>query len=52
MWLMKDVLNYEAESGQGGINRVFYPRMNREQFGQYLVDKILKILGEVFPTSE
>ncbi len=45
------VLDYEEESGKGGYHRVYYPKMNREQFGQYIVKTITDKLKEVFPEA-
>jgi hypothetical protein len=43
------VLEYEEESGKGGYHRVYYPKMDREEFAQYVVEKITDKLSEVFP---
>jgi hypothetical protein len=43
------VLEYEEKSGKGGYHRVYYPKMNRGQFAQYVVEKITDKLSEVFP---
>jgi hypothetical protein len=43
------VLEYEEESGKGGYHRVYYPKMNREQFARHVVVTINKKLNEVFP---
>jgi predicted transcriptional regulator len=43
------VLEYEEESGKGGYHRVYYPRMDREQFARHIVETINKKLNEVFP---
>jgi hypothetical protein len=42
------VLEYEEESGKGGYHRVYYPRMDREQFAQHVVETITDKLDEVF----
>jgi hypothetical protein len=46
------VLEYEEESGKGGYHRVYYPRMDREQFAQHVVETITDKLNEVFPEAE
>jgi len=46
------VLEYEEESGKGGYHRVYYPRMDREQFARHVVEKITQKLDEVFPEAE
>jgi len=43
------VLEYDEESGKGGYHRVYYLRMDREQFARHVVDKIMDKLDEVFP---
>ncbi len=43
------VLDYEERSGKGGYHRVYYPKMNREQFAKYVVETITDKLDEVFP---
>jgi len=45
----EDILTYEEESGKGGFHRVYYPKMNREQFARYIVETITGKLKEVFP---
>ena len=43
------VLEYEEESGKGGYHRVYYPKMDREQFARYVIKTITDKLSEVFP---
>jgi hypothetical protein len=43
------ILEYEEETGKGGYHRVYYPKMDREQFAQHVVKTITEKLGEVFP---
>ncbi len=43
------VLNYEERTGKGGYHRVYYPKMDREQFAKYVVETITDKLNEVFP---
>ena len=43
------VLEYELESGKGGYHRVYYPKMDREQFAKYVVETITDKLNMVFP---
>lgn len=45
------VLSYEERTGKGGYHRVYYPKMDREQFAQYVVNSITKKLKEVFPKA-
>ena len=42
------IMDYESKSGKGGYHRIYYPKMNREQFERYVVDTITKKLNEVF----
>ena len=43
------ILEYEEESGKGGWHRVYYPKLNREQFAHHVVEMITRKMGEVFP---
>ena len=47
----KGVLEYEEKSGKGGYHKVYYPKMNREQFAQHAIKTITNKLKEVFPES-
>ena len=42
------VLEYEEKTGKGGYHRVYYPKMNREQFARHVVETITDKLNEVF----
>jgi len=42
------LLSYEEESGKGGYHKVYYLKMNREQFAQHAIETITRKLGEVF----
>jgi len=46
------LLSYEEESGKGGYHKVYYPKMNKEQFAQHVVETITKKLGETFPSIQ
>ena len=46
------VMTYEEKSGKGGYHRVYYPKMNREQFARHVVETITRKLGEVFPSIQ
>jgi len=46
------ILTYEEESGKGGYHKVYYPKMNREQFAQHAIKTITRKLGEVFPSTQ
>ena len=43
------ILTYEEKTGKGGYHRVYYPKMDREQFARYVVETITDKLNEVFP---
>jgi predicted transcriptional regulator len=43
------VLEYEEKTGKGGHHKVYYPKMDREQFARYVVETITDKLNEVFP---
>jgi len=45
------VLTYEEESGKGGYHRVYYPKKDREQFAQHVVETISNKLAETFPLT-
>jgi hypothetical protein len=45
------ILAYEDRTGKGGYHRVYYPKMNREQFADHVVETITDKLGEVFPSA-
>ena len=38
------VLEVEEVSGRGGYHGVYYPKMTRDEFGQYVVDAIMEKL--------
>jgi len=38
------VLDYEERTGKGGHHRVYYPKMTRDEFGQYVVSAIMEKL--------
>ena len=44
------ILEYEEKSGRGGYHKVYYPKMNKEQFAQHAIKTITKKLGETFPS--
>jgi len=46
------ILEYEAKSGKGGYHKIYYPKMNKEQFAQHAIKTITKKLGEVFPSIQ
>jgi predicted transcriptional regulator len=45
----KGVVEYEERTGKGGHHRVYYPKMDRAQFAQYMIKTITDKLKEVFP---
>jgi len=46
------ILTYEEKTGKGGYHRVYYPKMNREQFANCVVETITKKLKEIFPSAK
>jgi len=48
----KGILEYEAKSGKGGYHKVYYPKMNREQFAHHVVEMITRKLVEIFPSAQ
>ncbi len=44
------ILNYEDKTGKGGYHRVYYPKMDREEFSVYVTELIKKKLSEAFPS--
>ncbi len=44
------ILTYEEKSGKGGYHRVYYPKMNREEYSVYVNEQINAKLREVFST--
>ena len=43
------ILEYEERSGKGGYHRVYYPKMEREEFAKHVKKTITDKLNEVFP---
>ena len=41
-------LEYEERTGKGGYHRVYYPKMNREEFSKYVTELINEKLKTVF----
>ncbi len=46
------ILSYEERTGKGGYHRVYFPKMNREEFSAYVVGSINEKLKNVFPKIE
>jgi len=46
----EDILDYEEKTGKGGYHRVYYPKMNKEEFSVYVTELIEKKLSEAFPS--
>ena len=46
------LLSYEEKSGKGGHHKIYYPKMNKEQFAQHAIKTITMKLGEVFPSIQ
>ena len=46
----EEILDYEERTGKGGHHRVYYPKMNKVEFAQYISELITDKLSEVFPS--
>jgi hypothetical protein len=46
------ILEYEERTGKGGYHRVYFPKMNSEQFAKHVIETITKKLKEVFPSAQ
>ena len=46
------ILTYDEKSGKGGYHKIYYPKMNKEQFAHHVVKTITRKLGEVFPSIQ
>lgn len=45
------ILEYEEKTGKGGVHRIYYPTMNREEFALYIKDLLNNKLKETFPET-
>ena len=45
------VLSYTKRSGKGGYHRVYFPKMNRDEFAKHVKKTITDKLAEVFPSE-
>ncbi|MFX0206832.1 MAG: hypothetical protein ACFFDT_12670 [Candidatus Hodarchaeota archaeon] len=45
------VLSYEDRTKIGGHYKVYFPKMDREQFAQHVVETIITKLKEIFPIT-
>lgn len=46
------ILDYEERTGKGGHHRVYYPKMNRDEYAAYVTETITTKLGKVFPAAQ
>ncbi len=46
------ILTYEERTGKGGHHRVYFPKMNREEFSDHVVLSINVKLASIFPQSQ
>ena len=46
------ILDYEERTGKGGHHRVYYPKMNRDEYAAYVTEAITTKLGTVFPVAQ
>lgn len=45
------VLDFDDETGKGGHHRMYYPKMSRGEFAEYVVKQVAEALGRTFPES-
>ena len=46
------VLDFHDRTGKGGHHRLYYPKMNREEFAKYAVKEIVGGLAKAFPKDQ
>lgn len=46
------ILTYEERTGKGGHHRVYFPKMDRAEFSDYVITSINEKLSSVFPNAE
>lgn len=46
----EEILEYEERTGKGGHHRVYYPKMNKVEFAQYISELVTDKLVDVFPS--
>jgi len=46
------ILDYEERTGKGGHHRVYYPKMDREEFAAYVTETITAKLEKAFPLAQ
>ena len=49
--VMVQMISLRARTGKGGHHRVYFPAMNREEYGQFVTETITNKLKEVFASS-
>jgi len=45
------VLGFDDRTGKGGHHRLYYPKMSRSEFAEYVVKQVAETLGRTFPDS-
>ena len=46
------ILDYEERTGKGGHHRVYYPKMDRDEFANYVTNTITAKLSKAFPSAQ
>lgn len=46
------VLGFDDRTGKGGHHRLYWPKMNREQFAEYAVKEIVGGVAKAFPEDQ
>ena len=46
------ILTYEERTGKGGHHRVYFPKMNRDEFSDHVVLSINVKLASIYPQSQ
>jgi len=45
------ILTYEERTGKGGHHRVYYPKLNKDEFSDFITEIIHEKLEKVFPKT-
>ena len=46
------ILDYEERTGKGGHHRVYFPKMNRDEYAAYVTETVTVKLGKVFLAAQ
>jgi len=45
------VLDFDDRTGKGGHHRLYYPKMSRDEFAEYVVKQVAEALVRTFPEN-